>query len=83
MQTWDYHIVVRHLQNREWKWADPSEKRNGAEMLSDLGKQGWELATVLSVLEALDQPSSIYRASSNFNGTATAVLHYIFKRPGA
>lgn len=52
MQKWEYHVVARQLHNREWKWADPNEKRNGAEVLSDLGKQGWELVTVLPVLEA-------------------------------
>jgi hypothetical protein len=81
MQNWEYHVVVRMVQNREWKWADPAEKRNGPEVLSDLGKQGWELVTVVPILDALDQPSALYRASSNFNGTATTVLHYIFKRP--
>ena len=82
MQKWEYKIVARGLHNREWKWiTDPNEKRNGEAVLNDLGQQGWELVAVLSVLEALDQPSSIYSASSNYTGTATSVMHYVLKRP--
>ena len=81
MQKWEYQTLVRLERNREWNWADPNEKRGVNEVLNALGQQGWELVSVMSVLAALDQPSAVYRASSNYDGAATSVVQHIFKRP--
>lgn len=68
MQKWEYRIIVRTYNSRwkEFEWSEKEYKgKNGEELLSELGQQGWELTSTLVFRESVEEEN----------------VHYIFKRP--
>jgi hypothetical protein len=67
MQRWEYRVIVRIAVDNRYTWSDAKDKRSSEQVLNDMGKEGWELVTVSTVVA---RPA-----------TGESHLHYIFRRP--
>jgi hypothetical protein len=78
MQKWEYQVFVRNLKNGDWIWEhDNKDQRGSAQLLNDLGREGWELVAAPSPLAGMWQAGG----GQPGHGPAHSILFFIFKRP--